>query len=326
MIETPDTVSATAQMRQRPSRDPASMAVFRGAWTTLIESLAARGESEMARELCETAVRHGVWNDPLQRPGLHFVPTAPAIPILDAGAFWFTSLLEDAFPRIRAEVDAVTDAKRYGFMPVEQQILAYGRWEQVVFYDNGVRFQRPAGLFPAIANTLDEINQRMPLPGLASLLFLAPGSRVAAHCGHTNSRLRVHLGVSVPEGAGLRVRDRIVTWQEGKVLVFDDSFEHEVWNHGKTARIILLFDILNPAVPDAFKAEDDLLQRSFDDKARAFMTESNLKRIERRQDPEGVTAILDDATVKVVARYLRHAGVKAVELRGGEVFIEYGDA
>ena len=43
-------------------------------------------------------------------------------------------------------------------------------------------------------------------------------------------------------------------------------------------------------------------------------------------DPEGVTAVLDDATAKSVARYLRHADIKTVELRGGEVFIEYGDA
>jgi hypothetical protein len=56
------------------------------------------------------------------------------------------------------------------------------------------------------------------------------------------------------------------------------------------------------------------------------MAESHLKRIERSQDPEGVTAVLDDATAKAVARYLRHADIKTVELRGGEVFIEYGDA
>src|SRR5688572_28747221 len=178
MIETSDTASASGETRQRPRRDPESMAAFRGAWTTLIEALTTRGELEMARELSETAVRHGVWNDPLQRPGLHFVPTAPAIPIYDAGAFWFTQLLEDAYPQIRMEVDEATDSNRYGFMPVEQQIHAYGRWEQVVFYDNGVRFQRPADMFPAIARTLDEINRRMALPCVASLLCLSPGSSV----------------------------------------------------------------------------------------------------------------------------------------------------
>lgn len=326
MIETPDTPSPHADVRPRPRRDPASMAAFRGAWTTLIDSLAARGEHDMARELCETAVRHGVWKDPLQRPVLHYVPTAPAIPILDAGAFWFTPFLEDAYPRIRAEVDAMTDARRLCFMPVEQQILAYGRWEQVVFFDNGVRFESPVETFPVIADVLDQINRKMPLPGLASLLWLSPGSRVAPHCGHTNSRLRVHLGIHVPEGAALRVGDRIVPWQEGKVLVFDDSFEHEVWNHGKTQRIILLFDILNPAVPDALKAEDDLRQTPFNEKVRSFMTGSHLKRISRGGDSEGVMAVLDDVTAKAVGRYLKHANIESVELRGNEVVIGYDDA
>src|SRR5689334_2583799 len=132
-----DTMPAAIDIAAPPRRDPDAMAAFRASWASLIDALAARGEAAMVRELCETAVRHGVWNDPLQRPSLHFVSSAPAIPILDAGAFWFTPLVEEAAARIRAEVDRVTDPARFGFMPVEQQILAYGRWEQIVFYDNG---------------------------------------------------------------------------------------------------------------------------------------------------------------------------------------------
>lgn len=310
-------------MSERPNPD--AMAALRGPWATLIDALLARGEMEMVRELSETAVRHGVWNDPLQRPSLHYVPSAPAIPVLDAGAFSFTPRLEEGYPRIRAEIDRVTDPARFGFMPVEQQILAYGRWEQVVFYDNGVRFDGAAATFPETARILDEIHADMPLPGLASLLWLHPGSRVAPHCGHTNSRLRVHLGVRVPEGAGMRVRDRVLTWEDGKVLVFDDSFEHEVWNRGQAPRIILLFDILNPAVPDALKAEDDLQRTPFEQKVRAFMVERHLRLVERSDDDDGLTTVLDDVTAKTVRRYLRHANIEAVELRGNDLIISYCD-
>jgi aspartate beta-hydroxylase len=300
-----------------------AMAAFRVPWTTLIDAAAARGQTDMARELSEIAVRHGVWSDPLQRPSLHFVASAPAVPILDARAFWFTPLVEEAAPRIRAEVDRVTDPTRFGFMPVEQQILAYGRWEQVVFYDNGVGFDGAAATFPEIARVLDAIHAQQPLPGLASLLWLYPGSRVAPHCGHTNSRLRVHLGIRVPEGAGLRVRDCVTTWQEGKVIVFDDSFEHEVWNRGSSARVILLFDILNPAVPDALKAEDDLHQTPLEEKVRGFMTGSHLRRVERSDGPDGVSVALDEVTARMVRRYLQHAGLDAAELRGNDLILSY---
>jgi beta-hydroxylase len=32
------------------------------------------------------------------------------------------------------------------------------------------------------------------------------------------------------------------TWEAGKCLIFDDTFEHEVLNPSNTARIILLID------------------------------------------------------------------------------------
>ena len=35
-------------------------------------------------------------------------------------------------------------------------------------------------------------------------------------------------------------------WEEGKVLVLDDSFEHEVWNDGDKQRIVLIVDIWHP--------------------------------------------------------------------------------
>ena len=32
----------------------------------------------------------------------------------------------------------------------------------------------------------------------------------------------------------------------GEALVFDDSFEHEVWNDGKQERVVLLLDLWHP--------------------------------------------------------------------------------
>jgi hypothetical protein len=47
----------------------------------------------------------------------------------------------------------------------------------------------------------------------------------------TNAQLKLHLGLVVPEHGRcscLRVGNKTRPWQEGRVLFFDDSFEHEV--------------------------------------------------------------------------------------------------
>ena len=56
-----------------------------------------------------------------------------------------------------------------------------------------------------------------------------------AHCGVTNAQLKMHLGLDVPvnphTGLGCaRIANETRRWEAGRVLVFDDSFEHEVWN------------------------------------------------------------------------------------------------
>ena len=73
-----------------------------------------------------------------------------------------------------------------------------------------------------------------------------PGVHVWPHCGPTNCRIRAHLGLVVPDGVRIRVTDDIRTWKEGKFIIFDDSFEHEVWHDGDSYRIVLIVDIWHP--------------------------------------------------------------------------------
>lgn len=43
------------------------------------------------------------------------------------------------------------------------------------------------------------------------------------------------------------------TWTEGKVLIFDDSFEHEVWQEAESFRLILIVDIWHPELTEQEK-------------------------------------------------------------------------
>ena len=45
-----------------------------------------------------------------------------------------------------------------------------------------------------------------------------------------NTRLICHLPLIVPNGCWLRVGNETREWEEGKLLIFDDSIEHEAKN------------------------------------------------------------------------------------------------
>ena len=102
--------------------------------------------------------------------------------------------------------------------------------------------------------------------GSAYFSVLSPGARLRPHCGPTNVRLRVHIGLSIPTVrrapdrtsmapdrtsagrpvAGMRVGNETRAWREGEALVFNDSFEHEVWNEGTTPRLVFIYDVWHP--------------------------------------------------------------------------------
>ena len=77
---------------------------------------------------------------------------------------------------------------------------------------------------------------------------LRPSSRIAPHHAPANLRIRVHLPLLVPEPerCGIRVAGEARTWTPGEALVFDDAFEHEVWNEGDGERVVLC------ALPDRY--------------------------------------------------------------------------
>ena len=44
----------------------------------------------------------------------------------------------------------------------------------------------------------------------------------------------------------IRVGDDIRHWEEGKSLIFDDTFNHEVWNDTDETRVVLFVDVMRP--------------------------------------------------------------------------------
>ena len=69
------------------------------------------------------------------------------------------------------------------------------------------------------------------------------------HCGPTNARLTAHFALVVPSGATIRVAEEVWGWEEGKCIVFDHSFEHEVIHRGESDRIVLMVNFFHPDAP-----------------------------------------------------------------------------
>lgn len=56
----------------------------------------------------------------------------------------------------------------------------------------------------------------------------------------------------------IRVADQWLTWEEGKIIVFDDSYEHEVINSTNSIRVVLLFRFWHPSLLTQEKRHDAL--------------------------------------------------------------------
>jgi aspartyl/asparaginyl beta-hydroxylase (cupin superfamily) len=89
------------------------------------------------------------------------------------------------------------------------------------------------------------------IPGMTTAFFsiLSPGKHIPAHRGAYNGVLRLHLALQVPEPrekVRIRIGRGIHHWEEGKCLIFDDTYNHEVWNDTGGYRVVLFVDFARP--------------------------------------------------------------------------------
>ena len=119
------------------------------------------------------------------------------------------------------------------------------RWKTLFLYGYGFKADLVTELCPRTAELVQQI------PGMVTAMFsiLSPHKHILAHRGPYKGVLRYHLGLIVPsnkEACRIRVDDEIRHWEEGKSVVFDDTYEHEVWNDTDELRAVLFLDVLRP--------------------------------------------------------------------------------
>ena len=174
----------------------------------------------------------------------------PNSPVMDPRAFEWTAELSRHADVIREEAmaiyrhrDAIPPLKELS--PDHHGIATDDSWRSFFLIGYGQRIAENIARAPRTTALVERI------PGLNSAFFsiLAPGAVIPRHRGVTKAFITAHLGLKVPRDAAnctMEVDDQRVQWCEGEWVVFDDTYEHEVWNNTGETRIILLCQVARP--------------------------------------------------------------------------------
>ncbi|MEM8787931.1 MAG: aspartyl/asparaginyl beta-hydroxylase domain-containing protein [Pseudomonadota bacterium] len=142
--------------------------------------------------------------------------------------------------RFRDEIPAFQEIS-----PDQYRIATAKNWRTFILYGFGEQLEKNCAQMPKTAAMLGKV----PNIQIAWLSILAPGYHIPAHTGVTKGVVRAHLGLLIPKEAEkcrIRVDDQVEHWEPGKMIVLDDTYEHEVWNDTDEERVILLFDFDRP--------------------------------------------------------------------------------
>lgn len=206
-------------------------------------------------------------DDARQRPKFMYLPDIPSRPYYDRAYFDFIPALEAAVDVVREEMIGCLQ-KQPGIEPflgeidpqrIDEYLAAAGPnpgWDALFFYRHGERYGKSAEHCPRTAALLEDlplVRIRGHAPEIC-FSWLAPGTHILPHYGVTNTRLVLHLPLVVPEGCMLVVGGQPHRWQEGRCVVFDDTYLHEAWNRSDELRAVLIMDVWNPCVTEPEQA------------------------------------------------------------------------
>ena len=212
-----------------------------------------------------------------QMPNTYYYPDLPLVEYADLADHGWVAQVERASESILAEAEALL-AQGQGFGPYVRKasarpqgdvhgMLEDASWSTLDLTEKGLPVPARTALAPMAWETLSSHAPLCDIPARApSLMFslLRAGARIPPHTGMVNTRYICHLPLIVPGNGGLRVGGTVRAWEFGKLMVFDDSVEHEAWNHADTDRLVLIFDIWRPEMEPVEREQVRALFRAVD--------------------------------------------------------------
>lgn len=171
-------------------------------------------------------------------------------PILDKADFPWTRDLEAAWPAVRRELEGVLAAPERvpSFQEISRDqvtITRDDRWKTFFLYGYGYKMPVNCARCPETTRLVESV------PGMMTAFFsiLAPGKHIPRHRGPYKGVVRCHLALMVPEPrerCRIQVGDEEAHWEEGRCLVFDDTYKHAVQNDTDGTRVVLFLDVRRP--------------------------------------------------------------------------------
>jgi beta-hydroxylase len=206
--------------------------------------------------------------------------------------FPWVAHVEENWEVIREELERVLEDREAlpNFQDISKdqvEITDDDRWKTFFLYGYGFEAELGVEMCPRTAALMREI------PGMTTAMFsiLSPRKHILDHRGPYKGVLRYHLGLVVPEDAEscrIRVGEDIRHWEAGRSLVFDDTFNHEVWNDTDETRVVLFVDVLRP-LPEPLSTINRLIVKAIGYSPFVLDAKRNQEAWERRYRERRVT-------------------------------------
>ncbi len=168
----------------------------------------------------------------------------------DPKLFPWAERLEAGWMEMRRELDSILEHRDElpNFQDISKDQYAITRddlWKTYLFFAYGAKSENNCRRCPKTTALIETI------PNMKTAFFsiLAPGKHIEEHRGPYKGVIRYHLGLKIPEPrekCRIRVGDDTGYWEEGKSLIFDDSYRHEAWNETDGVRVVLFIDFVRP--------------------------------------------------------------------------------
>lgn len=244
---------------------------------SILDGLAARGvdrQSMHPRFAKSLAIMFGErQRDPAyeqfpQLPNMYFYPDLPHVEYADPAGHDWIATVEAQTDAILAEAQVLLEQGQ-GFGPYVKAatgrpqgdvhgLLEDPSWSTLDLTERGIPVPERVALAPHTWATMQGNAPLCDIPNRApSVMFslLRAGSRIPPHTGMINTRFICHLPLIVPGNGALRVGTSERAWEYGKVMLFDDTVEHEAWNNAAEDRLVLIFDIWRPEISEEERAQ-----------------------------------------------------------------------
>jgi len=258
--------------------------VMNDAWMELMLSMEEIPQHRIiARHVAALAITTNScgWTDPLQRPGymarvgLSGIPYTPP----EEHPSW-CRIIENNWIPILNEYSLLTSnplnlsnvgSGQRGSGHDDHLVVSGRSWKEYVLFGTGSKGTDNDAPFTKRllrSNIPDAVSFAEQGGGEVIFSCLSPRTHINAHCGPTNLRWTAHLGLVIPDSADdcqIRVRDIWHSWTRGKILLFDDSYEHEVRNDTDETRVVLLIRLWHPELQNKQKSLSEAMTRKEDE-------------------------------------------------------------